>query len=256
MSDFIDYYEVLEVSPVARQSVIEKAYRALMNDEHPDHGGDTGRAQLINEAYRILRDPGTRRDYDQSRASAAGPSLDPGGDVPGPDAESGHLLNGRPLGVMSANRSGSTSLSDLGIRQWPKDAELVIATYREANPGVLVGSIEAAGSAAATADGIVITGPNVGVSFDDLGTEWFEVHAGSGSSLKVAVGWIPWDVNRPGVRAKQLEWRYEVVRADTTRWFRVCNCFVRVCDQPPTRASAAAASVGRELFDKLREFKW
>ena len=35
-----DYYDVLEVSPRARQSVIDKAYRALMREAHPDQGGD------------------------------------------------------------------------------------------------------------------------------------------------------------------------------------------------------------------------
>jgi hypothetical protein len=60
-----DYYEVLEVSPKARQSVIEKAYRALMREDHPDQGGDTARAQLLNEAYQVLHDPVERRKYDE-----------------------------------------------------------------------------------------------------------------------------------------------------------------------------------------------
>lgn len=60
-----DYYEVLEVSPRARQAVIEKAYRTLMREDHPDQGGDPRRAQLVNEAYEILGDPVKRREYDQ-----------------------------------------------------------------------------------------------------------------------------------------------------------------------------------------------
>jgi len=60
-----DYYEVLEVSPRARQTVIEKAYRALMRECHPDLGGDPRKAQLINEAYEVLRDPLERRRFDQ-----------------------------------------------------------------------------------------------------------------------------------------------------------------------------------------------
>lgn len=59
-----DYYEVLEVSPRARQAVIEKAYRTLMREEHPDQGGDPRRAQLLNEAYEVLRDPVKRQTYD------------------------------------------------------------------------------------------------------------------------------------------------------------------------------------------------
>jgi hypothetical protein len=60
-----DYYELLEVSPKARPSIIEKAYRALMREDHPDQGGDTERAQLINEAYQVLHDPARRREYDE-----------------------------------------------------------------------------------------------------------------------------------------------------------------------------------------------
>jgi len=59
-----DYYDVLEVSPRARQSVIDKAYRALMREDHPDQGGDARKAQLLNEAYEVLRDPIKRREYD------------------------------------------------------------------------------------------------------------------------------------------------------------------------------------------------
>ena len=60
-----DYYEVLEVSSRARQSVIDKAYRALIRENHPDQGGDPGRARLLNEAYEVLRDPVKRRQYDE-----------------------------------------------------------------------------------------------------------------------------------------------------------------------------------------------
>ena len=81
MSAFIDYYEVLEVSPVARQSVIDKAYRALMLEEHPDRGGDTRKAQLINEAYQVLGDPARRTEFDRRRAATAAdrrPAASPG----------------------------------------------------------------------------------------------------------------------------------------------------------------------------------
>lgn len=60
-----DYYDVLEVSPRARQSVIDKAYRALMREDHPDQGGDARKAQLLNEAYEVLGDAAKRREYDR-----------------------------------------------------------------------------------------------------------------------------------------------------------------------------------------------
>lgn len=65
-----DYYEVLEVSPRARQVVIEKAFRALMREDHPDQGGDPRKAQLINEAYEVLGDPVKRREYDRENGLA------------------------------------------------------------------------------------------------------------------------------------------------------------------------------------------
>lgn len=68
MGEFIDYYEILEVSPTARPAVIDKAYRALMFEEHPDKGGSTAHAQLINEAYAVLSDPTQRAEHDRQRA--------------------------------------------------------------------------------------------------------------------------------------------------------------------------------------------
>ena len=67
-----DYYEVLEVNPKARQSVIDKAYRALMIEDHPDQGGDQRRAQLVNEAYEVLRDAAKRRQYDSENGLTGG----------------------------------------------------------------------------------------------------------------------------------------------------------------------------------------
>jgi curved DNA-binding protein CbpA len=71
------YYQILGVDPAAEGFLIEAAYRAQMRRRHPDRGGDTARAQLINEAYRVLRDPETRHAYDdelQGGAGALGPA--------------------------------------------------------------------------------------------------------------------------------------------------------------------------------------
>ena len=81
MREFVDYYEVLEVSSGARQSVIDKAYRALMLEEHPDRGGDTRKAQLINEAYQALSDPVRRAEFNRRREGTLDdrrPSASPG----------------------------------------------------------------------------------------------------------------------------------------------------------------------------------
>lgn len=65
-----DYYRILQVRRDAEQEVIERAYKALSLKYHPDvatpaqRQSATRRMQIINEAYRVLRDPETRRLYD------------------------------------------------------------------------------------------------------------------------------------------------------------------------------------------------
>jgi curved DNA-binding protein CbpA len=65
---FVDYYDVLQVSPRADAEVIEKAYRVLIGKHHPDKGGDTRHAQQLNEAHDVLGDPRKRADYDRDWA--------------------------------------------------------------------------------------------------------------------------------------------------------------------------------------------
>jgi len=66
----LDYYQTLQVTREAEPEVIERAYKALSLKYHPDvasssHAKDaTRRMQAINEAYRVLRDPDSRRRYD------------------------------------------------------------------------------------------------------------------------------------------------------------------------------------------------
>ena len=66
----VDYYRILQVRRDAEQVVIERAYKALSLKYHPDvtnpaqRESATRRMQLINEAYRVLRDPALRRRYD------------------------------------------------------------------------------------------------------------------------------------------------------------------------------------------------
>jgi hypothetical protein len=65
-----DLYELLEVSPHARQAVIHAAYRALVRDCHPDVNDApeaAQRARQLNAAYAVLSDPGGRARYDLDR---------------------------------------------------------------------------------------------------------------------------------------------------------------------------------------------
>ncbi|MFH1829221.1 MAG: DnaJ domain-containing protein [Pseudomonadota bacterium] len=60
------YYDILQVGNDAPLEIIAAAYRAqmLILRKHPDLGGDTNEAALINEAYEVLSDPKKRVAYD------------------------------------------------------------------------------------------------------------------------------------------------------------------------------------------------
>jgi DnaJ-class molecular chaperone len=66
----VDYYRMLQVTRDADPTVIERAYKALSLKYHPDvvpaerRADATRRMQQLNEAYRVLSDPRSRRRYD------------------------------------------------------------------------------------------------------------------------------------------------------------------------------------------------
>lgn len=61
-----NYYEVLGVRRHAAADDIRRRYRHLMQKDahHPDLGGDTETAALINKAYAVLTNPELREQYD------------------------------------------------------------------------------------------------------------------------------------------------------------------------------------------------
>ena len=63
-----DYYQILEVSPFASAEEIDRAYKRLVKEYHPDVLRAFKTAFLfrqIQEAYEVLRDPERRRAYDE-----------------------------------------------------------------------------------------------------------------------------------------------------------------------------------------------
>lgn len=74
-----DYYQILEVEPCAESEVIDGAYRALASKYNTD--AETGivyrRLKDINQAYKILSDPGKRREYDKKRRRELQGHLEP-----------------------------------------------------------------------------------------------------------------------------------------------------------------------------------
>src|SRR5258708_39697263 len=67
--DYKDYYKILGVSRQADKSEIQKAFRRLARQYHPDVNPDNKEAEdkfkEINEAYEVLSDPEKREQYDK-----------------------------------------------------------------------------------------------------------------------------------------------------------------------------------------------
>ncbi|MBN2032960.1 MAG: J domain-containing protein [Deltaproteobacteria bacterium] len=63
---FIDYYEILQLSPKADQDTIERVYRLMAKKYHPDSvsGGDEEKFRNVSDAFRVLTDPVKRAGYD------------------------------------------------------------------------------------------------------------------------------------------------------------------------------------------------
>ena len=68
---FVDYYEMLRVSPGAEIESIQRVHRALAARYHPDNleTGDLERFLLVNEAFKVLSDPEKRKDFDANYKS-------------------------------------------------------------------------------------------------------------------------------------------------------------------------------------------
>lgn len=66
MSEFIDYYEILEISPNANSATIERMFRYLAGRYHPDNRStaDRDKFDLVLEAHATLKDPVKRVNYD------------------------------------------------------------------------------------------------------------------------------------------------------------------------------------------------
>ncbi|GEM_PF-5198251 len=70
MNILTDYYAILGVPTTATRREIERAYRRLARQYHPDVNPSPEaheRMAAINEAYQVLRDPDQRAQYNQRR---------------------------------------------------------------------------------------------------------------------------------------------------------------------------------------------
>jgi curved DNA-binding protein CbpA len=64
-SDFVDYYELLQISPNAELETIHRVFKMLATRYHPDNTetGDLARFLLLNQAYETLSDARLRSSY-------------------------------------------------------------------------------------------------------------------------------------------------------------------------------------------------
>lgn len=59
-----DHYSTLGAGRDEARAEIERRYKRLARHHHPDRGGDEEEMKALNEAWRVLGDDDTRRDYD------------------------------------------------------------------------------------------------------------------------------------------------------------------------------------------------
>ncbi|AWS42909.1 DnaJ C-terminal domain-containing protein [Streptosporangium sp. 'caverna'] len=105
-----DFYEILGVPRGASQDEIQRAYRKLARDNHPDVNKDPAaedRFKEASEAYSVLSDPATRRRYDAFGADFR--------QVPdGVDPETWARARGRGAGQGRAGQAGTGGFGGFG----------------------------------------------------------------------------------------------------------------------------------------------
>ena len=69
-----DYYAILGANQDASPREIERLYKRLAHQRHPDRGGAEEDMKVLNEAYGVLRNEKSRRAYDTLRQSPARPA--------------------------------------------------------------------------------------------------------------------------------------------------------------------------------------
>lgn len=71
---FVDYYEVLQISPNADPETVHRVYRIQAQRFHPDNleTGDAEKFRSVAEAYEVLSDPRSRASYDAEHRRGRG----------------------------------------------------------------------------------------------------------------------------------------------------------------------------------------
>jgi DnaJ-class molecular chaperone len=89
---FVNYYEILELSPTASGEAIDHRFRHLARRYHPDNlaTGDRSRFDCVIEAHKLLKDPARRAQYHEEHKNYLPPYFpSPGGETGDAEADGG-----------------------------------------------------------------------------------------------------------------------------------------------------------------------
>lgn len=123
MADSKDFYQVLGVARDASQDEIQRAYRKLARQYHPDVNSDPAAEEQFknaSEAYDVLSDPDTRRRYDAFGADFR--------QVP-PDVDPEAFRRARATAGAGAGRATASGGGGFGFRQPDIDIEDLLGGF-------------------------------------------------------------------------------------------------------------------------------
>lgn len=95
-----NYYAILNAEKTASHDEIERLYKRLARQHHPDRGGDAEIMKTINEAYRVLVNEDLRRLYDLQMPDSVEPLRRVVPPLSPPSALLSYTVNGRLMGAL------------------------------------------------------------------------------------------------------------------------------------------------------------
>ena len=117
---FVDYYEVLQISPNADPETVHRVYRIQAQRFHPDNleTGDAERFRSVAAAYEVLSDAQSRASYDaeyrHGRGRAGqGAFVAPAASDPQDEVQRRELI----LRLLYRRRQGHPDQPSLGLRE-------------------------------------------------------------------------------------------------------------------------------------------
>jgi curved DNA-binding protein len=130
MDEFIDYYELMQISPNAEMPTIQRVYRMLASRYHPDNPetGNTDKFVLLQKGYAVLSNPEERAAYNeelQKHSSQPMPVFEMKDFVVGIDAEVNRRLGA--LCLLYNRRKANPDIPGLSVL----DMETKMALPRE-----------------------------------------------------------------------------------------------------------------------------